>query len=105
LLPGFFVRIRVPLDIKKTTALLVPDVVIGTDQAGQYVLVVDKDNVVAQRKITTGQLFGDLRVVLTGLTADDQVIVSGVQHAIPGAKVAPQPAEIPKPPAADASKS
>ena len=46
-----------------------------------------------------------LRVVLTGLTADDQVVVSGVQHAIAGSKVAPQLTEMPKPPAADASKS
>jgi multidrug efflux system membrane fusion protein len=105
LLPGFFVRIRVPLDIQTDTAFLVPDTVIGTDQAGQYVLVVNKDNVVEQRKVTTGQVYGQLRVVLTGLTADDQVVVSGIQHAIPGSKVAPQVTEIPKPPATDASKS
>ena len=105
LLPGFFVRIRVPLDISAHTAFLVPDVVVGSDQAGQYVLLVNKDNVVEQRKVTTGQVYGDLRVVLTGLTADDQVIVSGVQHAITGSKVAPQMTEIAKPPAADASKS
>jgi hypothetical protein len=105
LLPGFFVRIRVPLDIQSDAAFLVPDTVIGTDQAGQYVLVVNKDNVVEQRKVTTGQVYGQLRVVLTGLTADDQVVVSGVQHAIPGGKVAPQQAEIPKPPPADAGKS
>jgi RND family efflux transporter MFP subunit len=104
LLPGFFVRIRVPLDLQSAPAFLVPDTVIGTDQAGQYVLVVNKDNVVEQRKITTGQVYGQLRVVLTGLTADDQVVVSGIQHAIPGGKVAPQPTEIPKPPT-DASKS
>ncbi len=105
LLPGFFVRIRVPLDISAGVAFLVPDVVVGSDQAGQYVLVVNKDNVVEQRKITTGQVYGDLRVVLTGLTADDQVIVSGMQHAITGSKVAPQMTDIPKPPATGASKS
>ncbi len=68
-------------------------------------LVVDKDNVVEQRKVTTGQLYGQLRVVLTGLNADDEVIVSGVQRAIPGSKVAPQPAEIAKPPPPAAGKS
>ncbi len=105
LLPGFFVRIRVPLDIQSDTAFLVPDTVIGTDQAGQYVLVVNKDNVVEQRKVTTGQVYGQLRVVLTGLTADDQVVVSGIQHAIPGGKVAPQQSEIAKPPPDAAGKS
>jgi RND family efflux transporter MFP subunit len=106
LLPGFFVRIRVPLDLSASqTSFLVPDVVISVDQAGQYVLVVNKDNVVEQRRVTTGQLYGQLRVVLTGLAADDQVVVSGVQHAIPGAKVAPQMTEIAKPPVSAASKS
>ena len=100
LLPGFFVRIRVPLDIQEQVAFLVPDVVIGTDQAGQYVLVVNNDNVVEQRKITTGQLYGTLRVVLSGLTADDQVVVSDVQRAIPGNKVAPKLTDIAKPEAA-----
>jgi hypothetical protein len=33
------------------------------------------------------------------------VIISGVQHAIAGSKVAPQMTEIAKPPATDASKS
>jgi len=106
LLPGFFVRIRVPLDLAASqTAFLVPDVVISTDQAGQYVLVVNKDNMVEQKRITTGQIYGQLRVVLTGLAADDQVVVSGVQHAIPGSKVAPQATEIAKAPTAAASKS
>ena len=106
LLPGFFVRIRVPLDTQADTALLVPDTAIGSDQAGQYVLIVNKDNVVEQRKVTTGLLYGNLRVVESGLTTDDQVVVSGLQHAIPGAKVAPQLTEIAKPAAAAApSKS
>jgi membrane fusion protein, multidrug efflux system len=103
LLPGFFVRIRVPLDIQSDKVFLVPDEVVGTDQAGEYVLVVNKDNVVEQRKVTTGQVYGPLRVVLTGLTADDQVVISGVQHAIPGAKVSPQAGEMPALPAASKS--
>jgi RND family efflux transporter MFP subunit len=106
LLPGFFVRIRVPLDFEGggATALLVPDIVVGTNQAGQYVLVVNKDNLVEQRKVTTGQLYGDLRVIASGLSADDRVVVNALQKAIPGAKVDPQPATIAVP-AATASKS
>ena len=48
LLPGFFVRIRVPFDEQKD-ALLVPDTALGADQAGRYLLVVNGDNVVEQR--------------------------------------------------------
>lgn len=90
LLPGMFCRIRVPLAVGQTTALLVPDVAISSDQAGNYLLIVDKDNVVQQRTVQTGQLVGHLRVITSGLNADDVVVVSGNQRAIPGEKIEPQ---------------
>ena len=90
LLPGMFLRIRIPLALEKANALLVPDEALGADQSGSYLLVVDKDDVVQQQTVQTGQLVGRLRVIATGLTADDLVVVSGNQKAIPGEKVAPQ---------------
>lgn len=90
LLPGYFVRIRVPL-AQEPNALLIPDVAIGNDQGGRYALVVGKDGVVEQRKIETGETLGDLRVVTQGLTADDNVIVSGIARAVPGQKVDAEP--------------
>ena len=54
LLPGFFVRVRVPLPKPQAEALLVPETALGTDQSGRYLLVVDKDDVVQQRTVTTG---------------------------------------------------
>ncbi|MGY3442096.1 RND family efflux transporter MFP subunit [Bradyrhizobium sp. USDA 4473] len=89
LLPGFYVRVRVPFD-KQDNALLVPDVAIGSDQAGRYVLVVNADNVVEQRKVTTGPLDEGLRVIESGLKADDRVVTAGLLRAIPGQKVDPQ---------------
>ena len=85
LLPGYFVRVRIPS--KPQPALLVPDVALGSDQAGRYVLVVNKDNVVEQRKVEPGQLVGELRVIEKGLTKDDRVVVGGIMRAIPGEKV------------------
>jgi RND family efflux transporter MFP subunit len=85
LLPGFFVRVRVPG--KPMPMLLIPDIAIGSDQGGRYVLVVNKDNVVEQRKVEAGQLVGELRVIDKGLTKDDRVIVGGIMRAIPGQKV------------------
>ena len=85
LLPGYFVRVRVPMQTRP--ALLVPDVAIGSDQGGRYVLVVNKDNVVEQRKVEPGQLVGDLRVIDNGLAKDDRVVVGGIMRAIPGEKV------------------
>jgi RND family efflux transporter MFP subunit len=89
LLPGFYVRVRVPFD-QQQNALLVPDVALGSDQAGRYLLVVNGDGVVEQRKVQTGPLDGELRVIETGLKADDRVVIAGLLRAIPGQKVDPQ---------------
>jgi RND family efflux transporter MFP subunit len=89
LLLGYFVRVRVPFDEQKD-ALLVPDAALGADQAGRYVLVVNSENVVEQRKVTTGQLDGGLRLIESGLKPDDRVVVGGLLRAIPGQKVDPQ---------------
>ncbi len=88
LLPGYYVRVRVPGPGQER--LLVPDVAIGSDQGGRYVLVLNADNVIAQRKITPGQLVGPMRVVLDGLKPDDRVVVDGLLRAIPGQKVDPK---------------
>jgi RND family efflux transporter MFP subunit len=91
LLPGYFVRVRIPLE-QQPNALLVPDAALGADQSGRYVLVVNKDEVVEQRKVTVGPLEGELRVIEEGLRADDRVVVAGVLRAIPGEKVDAQTA-------------
>jgi multidrug efflux system membrane fusion protein len=89
LLPGMFVRMRIPGQQQQSPSLLVPDLVLGSDQGGRYLLVVDKDNVVQQRTVQTGQAVGDLRVIASGLDAEDRVVVGGLQKAIPGGKVVP----------------
>ncbi len=89
LLPGYFVRVRVPFD-QQQSALLVPDVALGSDQAGRYVLVVNGENIVEQRKVRIGPIEGDLRVVESGLKPDDSVVIAGLLRAIPGQKVDPQ---------------
>jgi RND family efflux transporter MFP subunit len=89
LLPGYYVRVRVPFD-QQQNALLVPDVALGSDQSGRYVLVVNGENVVEQRKVVTGPIEGDLRVIESGLKADDRVVIAGLLRAIPGQKVDPQ---------------
>ena len=88
LLPGYFVRVRVPGQGKES--LLVPDTALGSEQGGRYVLVVNADNVVEQRKVTPGQLSGEMRVIESGLTLEDRVIVDGLMRAIPGQKVDPK---------------
>jgi len=96
LLPGFFVRVRVPID-NDPNALLVPDTALGSDQSGRYVLVVTSENVVEQRKVQTGPLDTGLRVIETGLKPDDRVVVAGLLRVIPGQKVDPQLQKIESP--------
>lgn len=95
LMPGLFVRVRVPLDKRKV--LIVPDVAVQFDQGGRYVLVADDNNVVQQKRIKIGGISEGLRVVEAGLTPKDRVIIAGVQRARPGAKVNPtvSPATVP----------
>lgn len=94
LLPGLFVRIRIPTGRVEENALLVPDRALGQNQEGRYLLVLDKNDVVEQRKVQIGQQFGELRLIQSGLKPHDRVVVAGIQRAIPGRKVAPQPTTI-----------
>jgi RND family efflux transporter MFP subunit len=89
LLPGYFVRVRIPVE-NEEKGILVPDVAVGSDQGGRYVLIVNKDNVVEQRRVELGPVLDDLRVIEKGLGPDDRVVVAGLLRAIPGQKVDPR---------------
>ncbi len=88
LLPGYFLRVRVPLRAEQ--ALLVPEVAVGSDQAGRYVLVVNPDGIVEQHRVQLGQTTGEMRVIESGLKPDERVVVSGILDAVPGQKVDPE---------------
>ncbi len=94
LLPGSFVRIRVPLDQTKD-ALLVPDDALGSDQGGRFLLLVDDKNNVERQTVSLGARRGELRIIEQGLKPDDRVIVSGLQRARPGKPVTPHNANNP----------
>jgi RND family efflux transporter MFP subunit len=97
LLPGMFVRVRIPLMMQRAPEFLVPDIALGSDQGGRYLLVVDKDDTVQQRPVEIGQTVGDLRVISSGIGAEDRVVVNGLQKAIPGAKIVPENVMIAQP--------
>ncbi|WP_063995144.1 efflux RND transporter periplasmic adaptor subunit [Bradyrhizobium sp.] len=96
LLPGYFVRVRVPFTQEKD-ALLVPDTALGSDQGGRYLLVVNGDNVVEQRKVQIGPVDNGLRVIESGLKPDDRVVTAGLLRVIPGQKIDPQVTKIEQP--------
>ena len=87
-LPGLFVRVRVPA-LKKRDALLIPGDAVSFDQQGEYVLVVNDKNVVERRGVKTGQQIGTALVVNEGLAPTDRVVVEGLLQAIPGREVTP----------------
>lgn len=90
LLPGFFVRAAIPLAPQAQQALLVPDDALGADQAGRYLLVAKLDDTIEQRHVGVGALVGRLRVIESGIGPEDRVVISGLQRATPGARVAPR---------------
>lgn len=78
LIPGTFGRLR--LFGGKLDALLIPDATILSDQAKKIVFVVDQEGKVAQRTVTLGPIYEDLRVVVDGLSKDDLVVIDGVAN-------------------------
>ena len=96
LTPGVFGRMR--LFGGRSDALLVPDASILSDQARKIVLTVADDGTVGPKIVTTGPLVDGLRVVRSGLKADDKIIIKGIQRARAGQKVTPQDGKI-EPPA------
>jgi multidrug efflux pump subunit AcrA (membrane-fusion protein) len=87
-----FCRVRLPFG-DPARAILVPDRAIGIDQGRRTVAVVGGDDRVTIREITPGKLDGSMRVVAKGLSADDRVVVSGLQRVRDGAVVRPVEAQ------------
>jgi multidrug efflux system membrane fusion protein len=90
-----FVRVRLPIG-KPHPALLVIDRAIGSEQGLKYVYVVDQENKVQQRRVETGPLQDDgLRVIASGLKADDWVVVGGIQQVRPRMVIVPDKQPMP----------
>jgi membrane fusion protein (multidrug efflux system) len=86
LVAGGFVNVAVER-AKPEERLVVPQAALQLDQAGAYVLVVDGQDQVEQRRVQTGQAFAGNLVVQSGLQTGERVIVEGIQKVRPGMKV------------------
>jgi RND family efflux transporter MFP subunit len=84
--PGMMGRLRLAAS-PAYPALLVPDTAIVTDAARRVVYVVDRQGTVTMRPVQLGPLDGSLRVIRSGLTPQDKVVIGGIQRAMPGQKV------------------
>jgi membrane fusion protein, multidrug efflux system len=86
LLPGTFSRVRVQTG-EKSGVFLVPQRAVRDLQGVRTLYLVDKDDKVAARTVTTADRLGNLWVIEKGLEAGDRVIVEGIQRVQPGVKV------------------
>jgi RND family efflux transporter MFP subunit len=86
--PGLSAHVKVSAG-KPYEATLVPERAIATDQTRRVVLVVGANRVVESREVKPGALIGAMRVV-SGVKPGENIIVDGLQRAIPGTPVTPQ---------------
>jgi membrane fusion protein, multidrug efflux system len=95
LVPGMFVRVRLPIGQPKNE-LLVIDRAITSEQGLKYVYVLDDKDKVVARRVTVGALQNDgLRVISSGLSKDERVLVGGLQQVRPGMTVPSEAVSMP----------
>ncbi|MFO0823245.1 MAG: efflux RND transporter periplasmic adaptor subunit [Gemmataceae bacterium] len=87
LIPGRYVRGRVPLGVPLENGILIPDAAVVTEQSKKYVYVVGADNKTVRKPVELGPLSKGLRLVQSGLTPQDRIIIRGVQRVQPGEPV------------------
>jgi RND family efflux transporter MFP subunit len=89
IVPGLFARIRVPLS-ERYEALLVDERAIGTDQSQKFVLTISSTNTVVYRPVKLGPTLEGKRIIRSGVSAGEQIVVAGLQKVRPGMAVVPE---------------
>ena len=69
------------------TALLVPQAAVAQDEHGNYVVVVDDNDIATQRRVVLGDVVGENQIVMDGLAQDEKVVIQGFQKVSDGQKV------------------
>jgi RND family efflux transporter MFP subunit len=99
--PGMFARVRVPSGDPQE-ALLVPEEAIVSDLTARFLWVLKSDGTVERRPVELGGRHGTLRVVRSGVAAQDKVVIKGIQTLRPDTKVTPHEGSIADPSGAPA---
>jgi multidrug efflux system membrane fusion protein len=76
--PGLYARVQLE-GSSDVTAILIDDKAVMTDQDHKYVYVVGPENKAVRKDVTLGGFADELRIVRSGLGANDKVIVAGLQ--------------------------
>ncbi|WP_457581282.1 efflux RND transporter periplasmic adaptor subunit [Ensifer canadensis] len=92
--PGLFGRAE--LEGSNTyKAVLIPDEAIGADQNERIVYEVREDGTVTTKPVRLGPKLHGYRVIRSGMTGDEIIVVNGLMRARPGTKVKPEIVELP----------
>jgi len=92
--PGLFGRINVPGSLPHQ-GILVPDEALGADQDRRIVYVIDEAGTVSVKPVRPGPRIHGYRVIRSGLTGDETIIVNGLMRVRPGVKVNATIVELP----------
>jgi membrane fusion protein, multidrug efflux system len=92
--PGMFGRISIP-GSNNHRAVLIPDEAIGSDQDRRIVYVVDSENNISAKPVRPGPKIDGYRVVRSGLSGEETIVVAGLMRIRPNVKVAPQMTTLP----------
>ena len=84
--PGLFAAVRIPLGAPKP-GLVLPESAVLSDQEGDYVFVLNAQNVVERRSVVKGPLEGTDRAVPEGVTVSDRVVINGIPNIRIGQQV------------------
>ena len=95
LFPGLFGRVYLRAE-NPQEKIMVPELAVGTDLVGRYVLTVGDDDIVKYVAVSVGEVVDGMQIVEKGLSGDERVVVNGLQRAIPGSKVSPKEADAKK---------
>jgi multidrug efflux system membrane fusion protein len=88
--PGLYARVQLE-GSADLTAILIDDKAVMTDQDRKYVYVVGPENKAVRKDVTLGGFADELRIVRSGLDANDKVIVTGLQKIfVPNTPVKPK---------------
>lgn len=85
-LPGYFVKLRIPI-AADAEVLLLPDDAIASDQGTPIVFVVAADGSVTQQAVRLGGSHAGMQIVESGLTPSDRVVASATTQIEPGTHV------------------
>lgn len=87
-IPGLFARIKL-IGSAPYEGILINDKAINTDLKNKFVLVLDKDNNVQYRAIEMGEKLNGLRIIKSGLSPNESIVVNGLQRVRPGSPTTP----------------